>query len=86
MSHTRFFNLGPSVLLSFFMNWASDVAYVLFNTYKDHHTAALYILCVLVYFLFHYNKSYNLTETSILVNLLIVDLHLLFLDDNMDEE
>ena len=35
-----FFN-STSVLLNFLMNWASNVAYVLLNTFKHHHTETL---------------------------------------------
>ena len=38
-----FFNLN-SVLFNFFMNWASNVAYVLLNTYKHHHVETLLYL------------------------------------------
>ena len=36
-----FFN-SASVLLNFFMNWASNVAQVAFNTNKHHHTETLF--------------------------------------------
>ena len=39
----NFFNLN-SVLFNFFMNWASNVAYVLLNTYKHHHVETLLYL------------------------------------------
>ena len=38
----RLFNL-TSVLLNFFMNWASNVASVLLNTYNHHYTETFYI-------------------------------------------
>ena len=40
-----FFNL-TSQLLNTFMNWASNVAYVLLNTYKYHHTVTLSIFTI----------------------------------------
>ena len=39
---TLFFNLA-SVLLNFFMNWTSTVAYVLLNTHKHHHVNTPFI-------------------------------------------
>ena len=46
----RFFQLGAffnSVLLNFFMNWDSNVAQKLLNTYKHHHTETLFYLLYL---------------------------------------
>ena len=34
----RIFFISSSELLNFFMNWASNVAYVLLNTYKHYHS------------------------------------------------
>ena len=42
------FNLA-SVLLNFFLNWASNVAQVLLNTYKYHHNETLYIFTIIVF-------------------------------------
>ena len=39
----NFFNLN-SVLFNFFMNWASNVPYVLLNTHKHHHVETLLYL------------------------------------------
>ena len=39
---TLFFN-SASVLLNILINWASNFAYVLLNTCKQHHTETLYI-------------------------------------------
>ena len=42
------FNLA-SVLLNFFLNWASNVAQVLLNIYKYHHNETLYIFTIIVF-------------------------------------
>ena len=45
---TRFFFNSASVLLNIFINWASNVASVLLNAYKHHHTWALHIFAIFV--------------------------------------
>ena len=46
LSETPFFNLA-SLLLNFFMNWASNVALVLLNTYKYHFNETPFIFRLL---------------------------------------
>ena len=41
-----FFSNSTSVLLNVFMNWASNVAYVLLNTCKHHHTETFFIFTI----------------------------------------
>ena len=40
---------SPSVLLNFFLNCASNVSYVLLNTYKHHHRETLFLFTKFVF-------------------------------------
>ena len=42
-----FFN-SASVLLNFYMNWATNVTYLLLNTYNHYHTEARFIITIFV--------------------------------------
>ena len=48
------YSSSASVLLSFFINWSSNVALVLLNTYKHHHVEiiSIYVHFYVIYFSF----------------------------------
>ena len=46
--NNAFFN-SASVLLNFFINWASNVAQVLLNTYNNHYTETHFIFSIFVF-------------------------------------
>ena len=48
LDYTLFFN-SASVLLNFFMNWASNVASVLLNANKHHHSETLFLFTIFVF-------------------------------------
>ena len=79
--YTRFFHIinaffsTQSVLLNFFMNWASNVAYVFFNTY-NHHTETHFInsifgsmsrprsICVVSFWsIFHFQPHFHCRQS-----------------------
>ena len=91
----RFFN-SASVLLTFLINWASNVAYVLLNTYKHHYTKTI-LLFTLFVSMSRRRPVYILSMWSIFNFYLYFYRHtfsfiyfleyvLLFFDDDVDEE
>ena len=91
----RFFN-SASVLLTFLINWASNVAYVWLNTYKHHHPKTFLIFTLFVS-MSRRRPVYILSVWSIFNLYLYFYRHtssfiyfleyvLLFFDDNVDEE
>ena len=93
-STSRFF-LKPRNLLNFFMNWASNVAEELLNTYKHHHTETLFVFSTFVstsrsiyvvsmWSIFHFINSITSWIQTHLFFYFFLEYYPLFLDDNFD--